>query len=101
MASSETIARRRPASRGDDAFSFGIEEEYFLADTISLRPPTRTPNGLFAQSGGGEIRLNRELLQCQIEIATRPHTIRAAACEELKALREASSHACGVYGLKI
>jgi glutamate---cysteine ligase / carboxylate-amine ligase len=101
MASSLTISRRRQRASAEGIFRFGIEEEYFLADAETLRPPRRTPDGLFKQLAGSEICLRRELLQSQIEVATRPHDTIRAARDELKLLRNATSDAASKYGLKI
>ncbi|HZY12408.1 MAG TPA: carboxylate-amine ligase [Beijerinckiaceae bacterium] len=101
MASSLTISRRRQRASAEGIFRFGIEEEYFLADAETLRPPRRTPDGLFKQLAGSEICLRRELLQSQIEVATRPHDTIRAARDELKLLRNATSDASSKYGLKI
>src|SRR5215217_4887706 len=101
MASSLTIAREKSRSPDEDTFRFGIEEEYFLADAVTFRPPCQTPDGLFKQLPGSEARLERELLQSQIEVATRPHATNAAARQELRVLREATSEACRAYGLRI
>src|SRR3954469_18059673 len=101
MASSLSIEHGKSPVPAAETFQFGIEEEYFLADAVTLRPPCKAPDGLFKQLPGSELRLERELLQSQIEVSTRPHSSSAAARLELKALREGASRACGVYGLKI
>lgn len=101
MASSSTVARTRRRLPPDEAFRFGIEEEYFLADQASFRPPIETPDELFRQLKGCGIRLERELLQSQIEVATRPHSAASAARQELEAMRHATARACRAYGLRI
>jgi carboxylate-amine ligase len=101
MVSSLTISRGRRRTAAEETFRFGIEEEYFLADARTLRPARRTPDGLFKQLAGSDICLHRELLQSQIEVATRPHDAFWAAREELKLLRNATSDECAKYGLKI
>jgi len=101
MVSSPTISRGRRRTAAEETFRFGIEEEYFLADARTLRPARRTPDGLFKQLAGSDICLHRELLQSQIEVATRPHDAFWAAREELKLLRNATSDECAKYGLKI
>ena len=50
-------------------YSFGIEEEYFLADRRTLEVAHQTPNELFEAanwSTGGQAM--REMLQAQIEV---------------------------------
>ena len=61
--------------RGPDAeFTFGIEEEYFLADASTFETPELTPEGLFEAAGfatGGQS--TREFIQAQVEVATNVH----------------------------
>src|SRR3954454_13121127 len=52
-------------------YSFGLEEEYFLADATTLDVAIQTPNELFEAanwSTGGQAM--REMLQAQLEVAT-------------------------------
>ena len=51
-------------------FCFGIEEEYFLAHADTLAPAKETPESIFGSSH--EASLGREMLQAQLEVATRP-----------------------------
>src|SRR3954452_6934804 len=69
-------------------YSFGIEEEYFLADESTLEVAVHTPNELFEAanwSTGGQAM--REMLQAQLEVATNVHLDTRDALEELKFLR--------------
>jgi glutamate---cysteine ligase / carboxylate-amine ligase len=101
MGFSSTVARpRRPRPAVGD-FRFGIEEEYFLAAGHDFRPPAQTPDDLFRRQPRSGVSLERELLQSQVEVATRPHATTRAARAELRALRQATSEACSGYGLKI
>ncbi|MCK1353472.1 carboxylate-amine ligase [Bradyrhizobium sp. CW7] len=83
-------------------YSFGIEEEYFLADASTLEVATQTPNELFEAgsfSTGGQAM--REMLQAQIEVATNIHVDANDAFEELKFLRREVAAVAGRYGLAI
>ncbi len=66
---------RSAAGRGEiTEYSFGIEEEYFLADKRTLDVAMETPNALFEAanwSTGGQAM--REMLQAQLEVATNIH----------------------------
>jgi carboxylate-amine ligase len=86
----------------DSAFQFGIEEEYFLCDQDSLQPAMRTPAELFAQRCPGRASsLSREMLQAQVEVATRPHTSIRDARAELAMLRKAAADTAADHGLRI
>ena len=66
----------RSAGGGGKAaeYSFGIEEEYFLADRRTLEVAIETPDALFESanwSTGGQAM--REMLQSQLEVATNVH----------------------------
>jgi glutamate---cysteine ligase / carboxylate-amine ligase len=83
-------------------YSFGIEEEYFLADAATLDVRMRTPNQLFEAvnwSTGGQAM--REMLQAQIEVATNIHVDPNDAREELKFLRSEVAAVAAQYGLVI
>src|SRR4051812_7549334 len=101
MASSSTISLEANSGDSRAAFRFGIEEEYFLSDAATLRPAVTTPDSLFKRLGFSGARLERELLQSQMEVATRPHLTSNAARDELKELREAAARTCKRHGLKI
>src|SRR4051794_16448346 len=83
-------------------YSFGIEEEYFLADATTLDVAIQTPNELFEAanwSTGGQAM--REMLQAQLEVATNIHLDVRDAREELKFLRREISKVAAQYGLVI
>jgi glutamate---cysteine ligase / carboxylate-amine ligase len=91
---------RRPTNA--DNFSFGIEEEYFLADAGSLEAALRTPDELFEAvnwSTGGQA--TRELLQAQLEVGTNVHSHATDAFEELKFLRKEVGKIAAQYGFAI
>jgi glutamate---cysteine ligase / carboxylate-amine ligase len=94
----------RSAIGHDDTaeYSFGIEEEYFLADASTLDVRMETPNELFNAvnwSTGGQAM--REMLQAQIEVATNIHVDSNDAREELKFLRREVAAVAAQYGLAI
>src|SRR3954466_11371654 len=94
---------RSAADRGEESeYSFGIEEEYFLADESTLEAAVQTPNDLFEaanwSTGGQAIR---EMLQAQLEVATNIHLDTRDACEELKFLRREVAAVAAQYGLAI
>src|SRR3954471_20511240 len=83
-------------------YSFGIEEEYFLADARTLEVAIRSPNELFEAanwSTGGQAM--REMLQAQLEVATNIHHDAQDAREELKFLRREVAAVATQYGFVI
>jgi len=83
-------------------YSFGIEEEYFLADAATLEVATRTPDQLFEAanwSTGGQAM--REMLQAQLEVATNIHLDARDARQELKFLRREVATVAAQYGMAI
>src|SRR4051794_5403836 len=94
----------RSASGREDApeYSFGIEEEYFLANRTDFSAAMQTPNGLFEAanwSTGGQAM--REMLQAQLEVVSNVHVDAADALEELKFLRREVAAVAAQYGLVI
>jgi glutamate---cysteine ligase / carboxylate-amine ligase len=94
----------RSASGLDESaeYSFGIEEEYFLADASTLEVSTKNPKELFdavSWSTGGQAM--QEMLQAQIEVATNIHVDANDALEELKFLRREVAAVTNQYGLAI
>src|SRR3954462_3355473 len=94
----------RSATGRDDAaeYSFGIEEEYFLANSINFDVAMQTPNDLFEAanwSTGGQAM--REMLQGQLEVASNAHVDAGDAREELKFLRREVAAVAAQYGLAI
>jgi carboxylate-amine ligase len=86
----------------DCRFSFGIEEEYFLCDAASLDPALTTPEELFKyRNPRTGASLAREMLQSQIEVATRPHSSIRDAHDELLTLRNTAAAAARKHGLEI
>jgi carboxylate-amine ligase len=94
----ELKSRRRAPFSKSASFRFGIEEEYFLCEAATLQPAMSTPESLFHDPGG---RLNREMLQAQVEVATRPHTRSGDARDELSELRRIAAMSAADHGLAI
>jgi carboxylate-amine ligase len=96
------VIRSAAGGTGASEYSFGIEEEYFLADAATLDVAMQTPNELFeaaSWSTGGQAM--REMLQAQLEVATNVHLDTRDACEELKFLRREVAAVAAQYGLAI
>src|SRR3954452_13473924 len=96
------IRSDRGAHSNSESFSFGIEEEYFLADATSLEAAVRTPDQLFEAvnwSTGGQT--SREFLQAQLEVGTNVHSHATDAFEELKFLRKEVGKIAAQYGYAI
>jgi carboxylate-amine ligase len=56
-----------------------------------------TPESLFKRRNGA--RLNREMLQAQVEVTTRPHTTHSGIRDELITLRNTAANAAAEHGL--
>ncbi len=84
------------------AFTFGIEEEYFLVDAKTKRVAADVPQALFeAAKTATEGRIAPEFLQPQIEVITSPHCNLADARAELRHLRQTVATVAAEYGLAI
>jgi carboxylate-amine ligase len=83
-------------------YSFGIEEEYFLADATTFDAAQSTPNEFFEAvnwfTGGLAMR---EMLQAQLEVVTNVHVDIADAREELRFLRQEAANVASQFGLAI
>jgi carboxylate-amine ligase len=85
-----------------DAFTFGIEEEYFLVDAETKSVIRDAPQGFFdAAKAATEGRISTEFLQPQIEVTTSPHTSTADARAELRHLRRTVAAVAAEHGLAI
>ena len=71
----------------DARYQFGIEEEYFLADAATRGTPRRRVAAFHAAAQARLPAVERELLQSQVEVSTKPSTSFAEAGEALGALR--------------
>jgi glutamate---cysteine ligase / carboxylate-amine ligase len=91
-----------PNSAVDTNYSFGIEEEYFLAHLETMEAPRESPDELFqelARFTSG--RAGRESLQAQVEVSTEPITSAKAAMAQLRSLRKAAASVAEKYGFAI
>src|SRR5215831_14860307 len=84
------------------AFTFGIEEEYFLVDAATKRVAFDVPPAFFeAAKVATEGRSSTEFLQSQIEVTTSPHMNTADARVELRHLRRTVAAVAAEHGLAI
>ena len=85
-----------------DAFTFGIEEEYFLHDKATNTAAVTTPDALFREANlATNGRVEREFLQAQAEAVTRPHTHMDAARRELSFIRRVLCDLAEDHGLAL
>jgi len=84
------------------AFTFGIEEEYFLVDAATKHIAFDVPPAFFeAAKAATEGRSSTEFLQSQIEVTTSPHMNTADARVELRHLRRTVAAVAAEHGLAI
>jgi carboxylate-amine ligase len=95
----------RPKTQGvrmPGAFTFGIEEEYFLVDAETMLVPLDVPAAFFeAAKAATDGRASTEFLQPQIEVISSPHASMADARAELRELRRTVAAVAADYGLAI
>lgn len=101
MVSSLKQTRRAASKSSAEPFSFGVEEEFFLADARTMAAASETPDALFRKLYPGGPKLGREMLQAQLEITTKPHLSAAGARSELKELRQAAAAAAAEHDLVV
>ncbi len=83
----------------EPAFTIGIEEEYLLVDLESCAL-ARAPEALMAECTAAlQGQVSPEFLQCQIEVATRPHRTVAGARADLAHLRRTVAAVAARHGL--
>jgi len=83
-------------------YSFGIEEEYFVVDRRTGGIRSELSKGFMASAGRSlGSHLMTELLQSQIEVATRPLESAAAARDELMRFRRTLADAGREHGVGI
>lgn len=91
-----------PEAVGEAAFSFGIEEEYFLVDANSGKAAAITPEELFRQAfAASDGRTCREFLQAQAEAVTVPCVTSRRARAELCFVRAVLRAVAARHGLAI
>ena len=84
------------------AFTFGIEEEYFLVDAETKVVARDVPPAFFSDAKkASEGRISTEFLQPQIEVISSPHVNMADARAELRMLRRTVSTVAARHGLAI
>ncbi|MEP9353227.1 carboxylate-amine ligase [Xanthobacter sp. KR7-65] len=85
-----------------DHYSFGIEEEFFVVDGQTHAVQRRMPAGLLDELKArlGE-QVSVEMLQAQLEIATRPTTATGSALEQIRSLRRAVGEVAAEHGLAL
>jgi len=84
------------------AFTFGIEEEYFLIDAKTKLACHDVPQRFFdAAKAATDGRVSTEFLQPQIEVISSPHKDMAEARAELRLLRRTVAEVASEYGLAI
>lgn len=96
-------ARSRKHSRQmAGAFSFGIEEEYFLVEARTKLMPAHVPAAFFeAATAATAGRVSTEFLQPQIEAISSPQLSMGDARAELRELRQAIAAVAAEHGLAI
>ncbi|HEY7664857.1 MAG TPA: carboxylate-amine ligase [Xanthobacteraceae bacterium] len=84
------------------AFSFGIEEEYFLVEARTKLMPAHVPAAFFeAATAATAGRVSTEFLQPQIEAISSPQLSMGDARAELRELRQAIAAVAAEHGLAI
>jgi carboxylate-amine ligase len=84
-----------------DAYKFGIEEEFFLADARTRGTPGETVRVFHAAAQAKLESVSRELLQSQIEICTPPSGEFREARERLRTLRTGLADLAAEHGLLV
>lgn len=83
-------------------YSFGIEEEYFVVDAESKAVQRRMPAAfLAALKNGLGPSVTREMLQSQVEVATKPSIDFSEGARELRTLRKNMASIASEFGLSI
>src|SRR6187431_1088704 len=94
--------RRRPEVAMKDAFTIGIEEEYFLVDAATKQVMRAMPEAfLAAAKAATNGQVMGEFLQSQIEVRTLPHHDIRTAHAELRHLRQTVGKIAADHGLAI
>jgi len=85
----------------NQTYQFGIEEEYFLADAKTRGTPRRTVKAFHEAARMRLPRVERELLQSQIEVSTPPSTSFAEARDTLAGLRAGLAEVGQPHGILV
>src|SRR5262249_31959325 len=84
------------------AFTFGIEEEYFVVDAQTKLAAHDVPQKFFeAAKAATDGRIAPEFLRAQIEVITSPHDNMADARAELRQLRRTVAAVAAEHGLAV
>jgi len=82
-------------------YQFGIEEEYFLADATTRGTPRRTVKAFHEAARTRLPRVERELLQSQVEVSTPPSASFAEAHQMLAELRAGLAEVGRAHGILV
>lgn len=85
----------------NQTYKFGIEEEYFLADAKTRGTPRRAVKAFHEAARTRLPRVERELLQSQVEVSTPPSTSFAEARETLAGLRSGLAEVGQSHGILV
>lgn len=81
-------------------YQFGIEEEYFISDALTRSSVSNvSPHFIAAVRAEYPVEVQREMLQCQLEVATRPCLEMDEARTALADLRQGLSAIAGEHGM--
>ncbi len=83
------------------SYQFGIEEEYFLADATTRGTPRRTVKAFHGAVRARLPRVERELLQSQVEVSSPPSASFAEAREVLAGLRAGLAEVGQAHGILV
>ncbi len=82
------------------SYQFGIEEEYFISDALTRTSVSNvSPHFIAAVRAEYPAEVQREMLQCQLEVATRPCLEMSEARTALADLRQGLSAIAGEHGM--
>ena len=84
------------------SYEFGVEEEYFLADTLTGGSPQEAETDRFHAAASEKIdSAEHELLKGQVEFASKPTTSPDETCETLRTTRRALSELAAEHKLAL
>ena len=96
------VKPKKQGPRMTEAFTFGIEEEYFLVDAATKVLARDVPAAFFDDAKkASNGRISTEFLQPQVEVITSPHVHMEDARVELRTLRRTVSTVAARHGLAI
>jgi carboxylate-amine ligase len=96
------VKPKKQGPRMAEAFTFGIEEEYFLVDAATKVLARDVPAAFFDDAKkASDGRISTEFLQPQVEVITSPHVHMEDARVELRTLRRTASTVAARHGLAI